>query len=89
VLAAVAIFSFQGAWDDFLGPLIFLGGNSNLYTLTIGLYSFISAPHGLNGEVLTQYMMAMAVMMIAPLMLTFALGQRYFVQGVTMTGLKV
>jgi ABC-type glycerol-3-phosphate transport system permease component len=85
-LAAVAIFTFQSAWDDFLGPLVFLGGNPNLFTLTVGLYSFRSMPH--EGLPTTQYLMAMAVLMTIPVLAIFAVGQRYFIQGVTLSGLK-
>ncbi len=85
-LAAVAVFAFQAAWDDFLAPLIFLNGSPNLYTLTVGLYSLRGMPH--EGLPLTQELMAMAVMMTLPVLLIFAVGQRYFIQGVTLGGIK-
>lgn len=85
-LAAVAVFSFQGAWDDFLAPIVFLGGNPDMYTLTIGLYMFRSTTT--SGTPTTQYLMALSVLMIIPVLVIFALGQRYFIQGVALTGLK-
>ncbi len=85
VLATVAIFAFQGAWDDFLAPLVYMGGNPELRTLALGLFAFRAAP----GQVaMTHLLMAMSVMMIIPVLIIFAFGQRYFIQGVTMSGLK-
>jgi len=84
-LATVAVFAFQAAWDDFLAPLVYMGGNPDLRTLALGLFAFRAAP----GQVaMTHLLMAMSVMMIIPILLIFAFGQRYFIQGVTMSGLK-
>ena len=85
VLATVAIFAFQGTWDDFLGPLIYMGQNPDMRTLAVGLYQFRNAP---GGENLMPYLMAVSVVMIIPILIIFAVGQRYLVQGVTMSGLK-
>ncbi|MBN1285738.1 MAG: carbohydrate ABC transporter permease [Anaerolineae bacterium] len=84
-LATVAVFAFQSSWDDFLGPMIYMGSNPDLRTLAVGLYAFRSSPGQLP---MTHYMMAMSVMMILPILLVFAFGQRYFIQGVTLSGLK-
>jgi len=84
-LATVAVFAFQASWDDFLAPLVYMGGNPDLRTLSLGLFAFRAAP----GQVaMTHLLMAMSVMMIIPVLIVFAFGQRYFVQGVTMSGLK-
>ena len=79
VLAAVAVFSFQFAWNDFLNPLIYLGGNRDLWTLPIGLQSFTQ----LEGQQSNMnLMMAMAIVMIAPIIALFAVAQRYVISGV-------
>lgn len=79
VLAAVAVFSFQFAWNDFLNPLIYVGGNRDLWTLPIGLQSFTQ----LEGQQSNMnLMMAMAIVMIAPIIALFAVAQRYVISGV-------
>lgn len=85
VLATVAIFAFQSTWDDFLGPLIYMGGDPDLRTLAVGLYQLKNTPGGDN---LMPYLMAMSILTMLPVILIFALGQRFLVRGVTMTGLK-
>jgi len=85
VLATVAIFAFQNTWDDFLGPLIYMGGDPNMRTMAVGLYQFKNVP---GGDTYTQYLMAMSLIMILPILVIFALCQRYLIRGVTMTGLK-
>lgn len=84
-LAAVAIFAFQGAWDDFLGPMIYMGNASDLRPLAVAMYFFHNE---LSQTPLIHHMMAMAVLMVLPVVVVFASSQRYFIQGVTMSGLK-
>ena len=85
VLAAVAIFSFQFAWNDFLSPLIYLGSNQDLWTLALGL----NAQKGFEGEIASLHkMMVISIYMILPVLGIFAVGQKYMIQGVTFTGLK-
>ncbi len=83
-IIVVAIFSFQGAWNDFLAPLIYLN-DERLHTLALGLYTFRAIPG--QGSLYNQ-LMAASVLMVMPMLVVFALFQRYFVQGVTLTGLK-
>jgi multiple sugar transport system permease protein len=84
-LAAVTIFSFQQAWDNFLGPLVYMAGRPDLRPLSVGLYLL----RGGGGQLPdTHYMMALSTLMIIPMLLIFALGQRYFIQGVNLTGIK-
>lgn len=85
-LATVAIFSFLGSWNDFLGPLIYLNTPEN-FPLSLGLRFFQQLPV-VNGEPREHLMMAAAVMMAAPCILLFVVAQRYFVQGIVMSGLK-
>ncbi|MBV7333802.1 carbohydrate ABC transporter permease [Chloroflexi bacterium TSY] len=85
VLAAVAIFSFQFAWNDFLSPLIYLGANQDLWTLALGL----NAQKGFEGEITSLHkMMVMSIYMIIPVLGIFAVGQQYMIRGVTFSGLK-
>lgn len=85
VLAVVAIFSFQFAWGDFLNPLIYLGSRRELWTLALGLSAFKS----LEGQAtLMNMMMVMSMMMTIPILIVFAIGQKYMIKGVTLSGLK-
>ncbi|MCM3663156.1 carbohydrate ABC transporter permease [Mesobacillus subterraneus] len=74
-LVTVAIFSFNGAWNDLLGPLLYINDES-MYTLQIGLQTF-------KGTVQTQwhYLMAMSVTVLLPVVLLFFFFQRYFIEG--------
>lgn len=85
VLAAVGVFAFQTTWDDFLGPLVYMGGDPDLRTLAVGLYSLRNAPGQLP---MIHYLMVVSLVMIIPIITIFAIGQRYLIQGVTTTGLK-
>ena len=85
VLAAVSIFAFQFAWDDFLWPLIYLGGNKENWTLAMGL----NALKGFEGdENSMNVMMTFSTLMLVPMLLVFYFGQKYLVKGVSVTGLK-
>jgi len=80
-LAAVAIFAFQNTWNDFLGPLIFLQ-RPEVRTIILGLY-------GLMGMFVEWHLvMAAVVAAVAPLIVVFFIFQRFFVQGITVSGLK-
>lgn len=81
-LAVVALFSFMDNWKDFFGPLIYLN-DENLYTLSIGLYSFQS-----QHLTLWTVLMAASLMIAAPMIVLFFLTQRTFVEGITFTGLR-
>jgi multiple sugar transport system permease protein len=82
VLATLAILSFIHHWNEFLRPLIYLG-RPELRTLAIGLRAF-------RGEyqLAWNYMMAVALIMLLPILVLFFLAQRQFVQGIVMTGIK-
>ncbi|MCD6289434.1 MAG: carbohydrate ABC transporter permease [Anaerolineae bacterium] len=83
-IIVVAIFSFQAAWNDFIGPLLYLN-DERLHTLALGLYTFTAMPG--QGSLYNQ-LMAASVLMVLPMLIVFAIFQRYFVQGVTLSGLK-
>ncbi|PLS01133.1 carbohydrate ABC transporter permease [Neobacillus cucumis] len=82
VLIVVGIFTFINVWNDFLGPLIYLSDDSK-FTLAIGLASFkgmLTAQWG--------YLMAASAAVVAPIIVLFFICQRYFIEGITLTGLK-
>lgn len=84
-LAAVAIFAFRDAWDNFLAPLIYLAGAPHLRPLAVGLYTL----RGGGGQLPdTNYLMALSTLMVIPMLIMFAMGQRYFIRGVTLSGIK-
>ncbi len=81
-LATVALFTFVGGWNDFMGPLLYLN-DDRLYTLALGLQQFVSQ-HGAEWSML----MAASTVMTLPIMVLFFFAQRTFIQGVTLTGIK-
>lgn len=81
-LATAAVFSFIAAWNDFLGPLIFLNSRSK-YTLALGLQVFLSE-HGAEWGLL----MAASTMVVLPIIVMFFIAQRQFIQGIALTGIK-
>lgn len=81
-LATLAIFSFMGTWNDFLGPLIYLNNPDN-FTLALGLRSF-QTQYGTRWNV----MMAASILVMLPTLFLFFTCQRYFIEGITLTGVK-
>ena len=81
-LAAVCIFTFMNTWNDFMGPLIYIN-DQRLYPLALGLFDFRSE-HGSEFGML----MAASTLMTLPVIAIFFAAQRYFIQGVTLTGMK-
>ena len=83
-LAALAIFTFQGAWNDLLHPLIYMPAAPNT-TLTVGLAFFQQQmSHGGQFTVL----MAGAFISILPLVIIFFFAQKLFIEGVALSGIK-
>jgi multiple sugar transport system permease protein len=81
-LAAVAIFTFNASWNDFLGPLIYLHSRDN-YTIALGLRSF-QQEHGTDWHLL----MAASLVAMLPVLAIFFAAQKYFIQGIVFTGVK-
>jgi multiple sugar transport system permease protein len=81
-LTAIAIFAFLYNWNDFLRPLIFIN-DEHLKTLAVGITSF-------KGMYTWQwnYVMGASVLMILPCLVLFFVFQKYFIQGITVTGMK-
>jgi multiple sugar transport system permease protein len=83
VIAIVAIYTFLTAWNDFLGPLIYLNSPGNR-TLALALHSFM----GQYGVSDANLLMAGAVVCMLPCVILFFAAQKYFVESVATTGLK-
>ena len=81
-LAVVALFTFIGAWNDFLGPLMYLQRDSK-YTLSIALAMFQGQYGAEWGK-----MMATSLMMTVPIVILFFFMQKTFIQGVKLSGIK-
>ena len=81
-LTALAIFSFQGSWNAFLEPLIFIN-SADLFTLPLGLAYFRQANYT-NWPVL----MAGAVITTIPIAIFYLVFQRWFVEGQVSSGIK-
>lgn len=75
-IATVAVFSFIGNWNDFLGPLVYLSTTSK-FTVSLGLSLF-------QGIYFTQfhYLVPMSLVALLPVLLLFLFAQRYFIQGI-------
>jgi multiple sugar transport system permease protein len=82
VMITMALFSFTHCWNDFMGPLIYLN-DERLKTLALGLQMFLSER---NSE--WSKFMAISTLMMIPLITLFFMGQKYFVRGIAMSGIK-
>jgi multiple sugar transport system permease protein len=82
VVATVALFTFLAAWNDYLGPLIYLANPDN-FTLSLGLAMFNSQYGTFPGQ-----LMAVTTVMTVPILVLFFLTQRTFIQGMTTSGIK-
>ncbi len=81
-LIVVGLFTFIGTWNDFLGPLIYLSNDSK-FTLALGLASFKGMYNAQWG-----YLMAASAAVVTPIILLFFFMQRYFIEGIALTGTK-
>jgi multiple sugar transport system permease protein len=82
-IAAVALFNFLYNWNDLFAPLLFVGTNESLWTLTIAMSEF-QQRHGTEWNLT----MAASVLFMLPVIVLFFLSQKVFVEGVTITGVK-
>jgi multiple sugar transport system permease protein len=77
-LVVVALLAGVSAWNDFLGPLIYLQ-NDKLYTLSLGL-QFFKTMHGIQFNLL----MAASCLVVLPIVVVFLSFQRFFLEGITL-----
>lgn len=76
-IAAVALFNFLYAWNDFFNPLLFLGQDPKLWTLSIGLSQFQTLHH-----VQWNQLMAASLLFMVPVIMVFVFAQRAFMEGI-------
>ncbi len=87
-LTVVALFSFIWAWNDYLGPLIYVHDNTKL-VLALGVENMRRA-FMFNATVRNAYpyLMSVSTIVVLPILLIFFFGQRLFIEGISLTGLK-
>jgi multiple sugar transport system permease protein len=81
-VASLSLLTFVTTWNDYLGPLIYLR-SPELRTIQLGLRTFITQYNAEYALILTG-----SVLSVLPIAVIFLFGQRYFLQGITTTGLK-
>ncbi|MBN2446684.1 MAG: ABC transporter permease subunit [Phycisphaerae bacterium] len=81
-IATIAIFTFMWSWNNFMGPLIYVN-DERLFPLALGLFKLNLRSSGNLG-----LMMAASFVMTLPVIILFFFAQRYFIQGITLTGTK-
>lgn len=86
IIATLGIITFIASWSDFLGPLIYLNSPAK-FTISVGLRFFSNTPE-VGGEPMQHLLMAACILSMIPTVALFFLGQRYFVQGIVMSGIK-
>ena len=81
-LCSVGVFTFMSTWNDFIGPLLYTD-RPHLRTVSLGLQIFI-------GQYTSQMnlMLAASSVAILPMIIVFFFAQRYFIEGITFSGLK-
>lgn len=86
----VWIFEFQASWSNFLGPLIYLNlGSPKQFTVPLGInyaMTMYSPTAGGHGDY--QFVMVASFVVTLPMMIIFAVGQRYFIEGAVTTGIR-
>ncbi|HEY3079356.1 MAG TPA: carbohydrate ABC transporter permease [Chloroflexota bacterium] len=83
-LAVVALFQFMFAWNDYLGPLIYLR-DPEMYPIALGLQRFVGQ---FVEELAWPYLMAASTVTILPIVVLFFVTQRTFIEGITVSGIK-
>jgi len=82
-IATLTILTFLGSWNSFLWPLV-VANTEDMYTLPVAIALFATGQQETNIALL----MAGSVIVILPVLIVFILLQRYFTQGIAMTGIK-
>jgi len=81
-LATLAIFTFMGTWNDFMRPLIYLSDMEKM-TLPVGLALLSN-----HQDIRIPLIMAGAMLSLLPILILYIFGQKYFVRGIALTGMK-
>ncbi|HEX4054267.1 MAG TPA: carbohydrate ABC transporter permease [Tepidisphaeraceae bacterium] len=85
-LLTVAVFTFIGTWNDLWNPLLYLY-DEKLYTLPLALMQFIAVAGTAQGTP-WQLVMAIATIMMIPVVIVFFLAQKRFIEGISAAGIK-
>jgi len=83
-IAAVGLFSFLYAWNDFYNPLLYTGNSQTGQTLAVALTQLAKNGH----QNAYQLQMAASLMFLLPVLVLFFLAQKVFVEGIALTGVK-
>jgi multiple sugar transport system permease protein len=87
-LVVVALFTFMNAWNDYLGPLIYVNVESE-WVLAIGVAKIRAGINEVgNAQLAYPYLMAVSTLITLPIFLAFFFAQRTFIEGISLTGLK-
>ena len=86
-ILAIGVLSFQGNWNNLSGPLIYLN-TLEKFPMVLALQFFQKTLAGGSEAPPWNYMMALATIIAVPILALFFLAQRYFIEGITMTGMK-
>lgn len=86
-LITVAVLQFMGTWNNFFGPFIYLN-DVNLFPVAVGLNFFKNFAYEVT-EPKDHLLMTGTALTTIPVLILFAIAQRYFIRGVVMTGLKL
>ena len=86
-IAAVALFQFLYAWNDFFNPLVYAGSNTRSLTFAVAITQLMQS-EATHSAVPQNILMAAAVLFTIPVIIIFFLAQRVFIEGVTLTGVK-
>lgn len=81
-IASVCIFTFLATWSDFMGPMLYLSDEES-YTLSLGLQAFMQQHYVEWGT-----LMAASAIFTIPVIVLFFFAQKYFIEGITVTGVK-
>lgn len=81
-MVVIALFLFMASWNDFMGPLIYIN-DVHKFTIALGLHMY-------KGQYQTEwnYLMAASTISVIPVIAIFLAGQKYFVEGITLSGIK-
>ncbi len=87
-LAVVALFTFMDAWNDYIGPLIYVNVEDK-WVLALGVQRLRGAVYEIgNRQLAYPYLMAVSSLITLPIFLAFFFAQRTFIEGISLTGLK-
>jgi ABC-type glycerol-3-phosphate transport system permease component len=88
-LSVVALFRFLWAWNDYIGPLVFLN-QQELYPLALGIATLRNNVSATGANALAYpYLMAVSTIVVLPVIILFFLAQRTFIEGISTTGVKI